>query len=136
MVVLLEHIRQKLKNIYQKGRELDTMKIRKWEKCLAKYEKLYKAHIREKKKEIPNLIELLEHFDVEIYKPTKIYKFMSKIEDKIEKDLKLSKKQENLFEYWRECEDNRSNDLVECAFIYGYSFAMGLKEECNNLLKT
>ena len=83
------------------------MKFRKREKCLQKYEKLYKAHISQKKKEIPNLVELLERFDVDIYIPTKIYKFMNKVENRIEKDLKVSRKQDILFEYWRVCEDNR-----------------------------
>ncbi len=111
------------------------MKFRKWEKCLEKYEKLYKTHIRQKKKEFPNLMELLERFDIDIYKPTKIYKFMNKVEDRIEKDLKLSRKQEILFEYWRICEDNISNDLVEHSFIYGFMLGMGLKNESEQMIK-
>lgn len=111
------------------------MVIKKMEKYFEKYEKMYKIHIREKKKEIPNLIELLERFDDDVYKVTKIYKFMRKVEDKIEKDLKLNKKQEKLFEYWRICEDNIAIDTVEYAFIYGYSLGMSLKEESKNILK-
>ena len=39
-----------------------------------------------------------------------------------------------MFEYWTVCEDNILNDIVEQAFIYGYSLAMGLKEESKYVL--
>ena len=97
------------------------------------YDKRYKLHIERRKLDIPNLIALLERFDTEIYKPTKIYELMMRVKDKIEKELNLNENQEKLLEKWKECEDNISNDIVEQAFIYGYSLAMGLKEECKKI---
>lgn len=111
------------------------MSEEEWENYLKEYEQLYKKHIREKKRKFPNLIELLSRFDVDIYKPTKIYRFMRKLEDKIEKDLSLNKNEERLFEYWRVCENNVTSDIVEYAFIYGFSFGMGLKNESKELIK-
>lgn len=58
---------------------------------------------------------------------------MVEIKDKIEKDLKLNKNQERLFEYWRICEDNISNDMLQYAFTYGFSLGMGLKKESKKL---
>lgn len=106
---------------------------REWDKYMKEYDKRYKLHIEKRKLDIPNLIALLERFDTEIYKPTKIYELMMRVEDKIEKELNLNENQEKLLEKWKECEDNISNDIVEQAFLYGYSLAMGLKEECKKI---
>lgn len=109
------------------------MSEEEWERELEKYEKLYKLHLEERKKEIPNLMKLLENFDNEIYEVTDIYELNREIQKKIEKALKFNKNQERLFQYWQVCEDNVSIDMVEYAFVYGYSLAMGIKEECNKI---
>lgn len=105
-----------------------------WNKYLEKYENYYNLHIEKAEKKIPNLMKLLERFNDEMYIPTKIYKLMVQVKEKIEEELNLNDEQEKLFEYWTVCEDNILNDIVEQAFIYGYSLAMGLKEESKYIL--
>lgn len=80
-------------------------------------------------------MELLERFEVDIYKPIRIYKFMKKVKDRIEKDLKLNREQEILFEYWRVCEDNISNDLVEHFSVYGFLLGRKLEKESKQRMK-
>lgn len=105
-----------------------------WDKYLEKYENYYNLHIEKAKKKIPNLMKMLERFDDEIYMPTKIYKLMIEVKDKIEEELNLTNEQKELFQYWAVCEDNISNDIVEQAFIYGYSLATALKGESKYIL--
>lgn len=108
---------------------------KEFEGYLEKYETLYQKSRGEIEREIPNLMKLWELFFDEIYTVTDIYKLMVEVKDKIEEDLKLDKTQEKLFEYWRICEDNILNDMLQYSFVYGYSLAMGLKNESERMLK-
>lgn len=111
------------------------MSEEEWENYLKEYEQLYKKHIREKKRKFPNLIELFERFNDEIYTPTKIYKLMRKAQKRIETDLKLDKNKKDLLDKWGICEDIILNYMAEQAFIYGFSLGIGLKNESKTSTK-
>ena len=108
----------------------------KWDKYIKEYEKEYILQQEEKKKNIPMLIELFESFDKKICIPTKIYELMIKGKSEIEKELcqSFSKEQKELLEKWIVCEDNILNDMVEQAFLYGYSLANNLNRESEKFL--
>jgi len=103
---------------------------------IKEYEKEYILQQEEKKKNIPMLIELFESFDQKICIPTKIYELMIKGKSEIEKELcqSFSKEQKELLEKWIVCEDNILNDMVEQAFLYGYSLANNLNRESEKFL--
>lgn len=110
----------------------------KWNKYINEYEKLYELEQKRKKETIPTLMELFERFDEKVCKTTEIYKLSSEMKSKIEEELTndFSKNQKILLENWINCEDNILNDLIEQAFIYGYSLGSELKEESKKVLET
>lgn len=98
-----------------------------WEKYLEEYENEYEKHIEKIKKEIPVLIEVFEKFEEKIYEPTKIYELTINVKDKLLMD--LNEVQKEIIEKIEICEDNISSNLIERAFIYGFTVANKLLEE-------
>ena len=76
-------------------------------------------------------MSLFSEFVQEIYRPSQIYKILLKTKAKINEKLEntLDNDQRRLLKQWKFCEDRILDDMVEQAFVYGYSMASQLREE-------
>lgn len=95
------------------------------------FDEEFKTHTGQRIKETPLLITLFQEFVQEIYQPSSLYQMAQQIKSKIsdELDKTLNKKQKKLLEQWKFCEDRLLDDMIEQAFVYGYSMASQLREE-------
>lgn len=95
------------------------------------FDEQFDTHTKQRINETPLLINLFQEFVQEIYKPSSLYEMAQQLKFKIsdELDKSLNKKQKKLLEQWKFCEDRLLDDMIEQAFIYGYSMASQLREE-------
>lgn len=102
-----------------------------YEKYLENFDQEFQTHIKEKIKEFPLLVKLLDTFIQEIYKPSNIYKIALKNKSKIKQELykTMNKKQISLLEKVEFFNNVMNDDLIEQAFIYGYAMASEFREE-------
>lgn len=95
------------------------------------FDEEFETHTKQRIKETPLLMSLFREFVQEIYRPSQIYKISLKTKAKINEELEntLDNDQRRLLKQWKFCEDRILDDMVEQAFIYGYSMSSQLREE-------
>lgn len=98
---------------------------------LENFDKDFNTHVQEKIKETPLLLNIFQNFIQNIYEPSKLYKVALKTQNNIYNEMSttLTEEQLNLFEQWKFCEERMSEDMIEQAFIYGFSMSYQLKDE-------
>lgn len=128
------NIGQKLssvKEIENKIAKINENPVSKYKEFLKGFDEEFETHTKNRIKETPLLLTLFRDFIQEIYRPSEIYKLSIQAKKQITEELNknLNKQQIKLLEKWQYYENIMSEDLVEQAFIYGYSMCNQLKEE-------
>ena len=128
------NIGQKLssvKEIENKIAKINENPVSKYKEFLKGFDEEFETHTKNRIKETPLLLTLFRDFIQEIYRPSEIYKLSIQAKKQITEELNknLNKQQKKLLEKWQYYENIMSEDLVEQAFIYGYSMCNQLKEE-------
>lgn len=95
------------------------------------FDEEFETHTKQRIKETPLLITLFQEFVQEIYQPSSLHQMAQQVKFKIsdELDKSLNKEQKKLLEQWKFCEDRILDDMIEQAFVYGYSISSQLREE-------
>lgn len=134
---LLEELALLYKNdISNKELKIDNKKIEEKRQTNVKdyfkgFYKEFEIYREEKIKEIPVILRLYENFIEEIYQPSKRYKLALKIRNEINEDIEktFTDEQKEIMTQYKECENIMTDDMVQEAFVYGYSMCSQLKEE-------
>lgn len=122
MVAWLECYKKFLKGF----KEMEKNKI---EKIFEEFNKEFDIKIQQRRKKVIILSNVFRQFSDEIYRNSEILKIALKQKEKIVKEMKLNSKQQNLIENYDELENLVLDELVERAFIYGFSVSEKIKEE-------
>ena len=125
-------------NLIEQGAKQDNKDIEEvlkkenlYTEYLEGFDDEFETNTQERIKETPLLMNLFIDFVQEIYRPSKLYKIATEAKKRIDKDLieTLNERQQFLYKQFKVCDDRILDDMVEQAFIYGYSMASQLREE-------
>lgn len=116
------------KNINNKAEE--EMEKR-FENYIQAFNEKFEINAKERLKKAPLLINLYRNIVQSIYAPSKRYNLSMELLDKINKDLNktLTIEQKYLLKQRKYCYDIITDDVIEQAFVLGYSICDELKEE-------
>lgn len=111
--------------------DIEELRKQNYKNYLEGFDEEFETHTKVRIKETPLLLALFNEFVQEIYRPSEMYKLAAKTKNIINDELLkiLNEEQKNLLEQWQYCEDRILDDMVEQAFVYGYSTAVELREE-------
>ena len=107
--------------------------MKKTKNILEEFDKKFGANIGKRRRKMPILMGIFEHFSDEIYGGSNVYKKAIYEKEELRKRMKLNFKQNKLFEQYDELENLILDDIVETAFIYGFGVSEELKNEVRNI---
>lgn len=105
--------------------------VERFQKYIQTFEEEFKTNEDERLKKAPLLVRLYRDNMNIMYAPSKRYNLAIDSIDKINKELNvtLTSKQRLLLEQKKSCESIIIDDLIEIAFVYGYSMYDELSKE-------
>ena len=129
----LKYYYNKETNILEELEKIENLRkdTTRYKDYLKGLDKEYKTNCAKKIKETPLLLALFQEFVQQTYTSSKFYELIHKTKILISDDLNktLNDEQKNMLEQWKYCEDRILDDMIEQAFIYGYSMAVQFRDE-------
>lgn len=128
---LLEEVVEVDKNRKIDSKEIEQRRELNVKNYLEGFDKEFETDVTEKINKIPLMVRLYKDFIQEIYQPSKRYKLALKIKNEIDEDISKTstKEQQELMKQFKECESIMIDDIVQEAFVFGFSMGYQLNEE-------
>ena len=128
---LLEEVVEVDKNRKIDSKEIEQRREINVKNYLEGFDKEFETDVAEKINKTPLMVRLYKDFIQEIYQPSKRYKLALKIKNEIDEDISktFTKEQQELMKQFKECESIMIDDIVQEAFVFGFSMSYQLKEE-------
>lgn len=128
---LLEEVVEVDKNRKIDSKEIEQRRELNVKNYLEGFDKEFETDVAEKINKIPLMVRLYKDFIQEIYQPSKRYKLALKIRNEINTDIEktFTKEQKEIMKQFKECESIMIDDIVQEAFVFGFSMGYQLKEE-------
>lgn len=128
---LLEEVVEVDKNRKIDSKEIEQRRELNVKNYLEGFDKEFETDVAEKINKTPLMVRLYKDFIQEIYQPSKRYKLALKIKNEIDEDISktFTKEQQELMKQFKECESIMIDDIVQEAFVFGFSMGYQLKEE-------
>lgn len=128
---LLEEVVEVDKNRKIDSKEIEQRREINVKNYLEGFDKEFETDVAEKINKTPLMVRLYKDFIQEIYQPSKRYKLALKIKNEIDEDISktFTKEQQELMKQFKECESIMIDDIVQEAFVFGFSMGYQLKEE-------
>ena len=128
---LLEEVVEVDKNRKIDSKEIEQRREINVKNYLEGFDKEFETDVAEKINKTPLMVRLYKDFIQEIYQPSKRYKLALKIKNEIDEDINktFTKEQQELMKQFKECESIMIDDIVQEAFVFGFSMGYQLKEE-------
>lgn len=128
---LLEEVVEVDKNRKIDSKEIEQRREINVKNYLEGFDKEFETDVAEKINKTPLMVRLYKDFIQEIYQPSKRYKLALKIKNEIDEDINktFTKEQQELMKQFKECESIMIDDIVQEAFVFGFSVGYQLKEE-------
>lgn len=128
---LKELIQAVVNKIGPKYSEDETKVEENFKNYLDNFDKEYYTHLKEKVKEIPLLINVFRKLIDEIFELNEFQLAVLQKQVSIENELlkNLTSEQIQLLEQLQKCGNILNSEMVEQAFIFGYSTAVELRDE-------
>lgn len=119
------------KELIKKLENIEELKEERYKNYLKGFDEEFETHTQTRIKETPLLISLFNEFIQNIYRPSNLYWVATKTKSIIKEEIlkSLNEEQKNLLEQLQQCEDRILDDMIEQAYVYGYSTAVTLRDE-------
>ena len=134
---LLEEVVEVDKNRKIDSKEIEQRRELNVKNYLEGFDKEFETDVAEKINKTPLMVRLYKDFIQEIYQPSKRYKLALKIKNEINTDIEktFTKEQKEIMKQFKECESIMIDDIVQEAFVFGFSMGYQLNEESTKNIK-